>query len=206
MTGNTQDLAARIDALLPQTQCRMCGYAGCRPYASAIAGGRAEINQCPPGGNDCAQELALAIGVPYAPVDPRYGTPRQPAAAKINETLCIGCTLCIEACPVDAIVGAPKLMHTVIANACTGCELCLAPCPVDCISLEPTGAQPTSEEKHNAAALARVRFERRSARILRDRKSRGDPGSGDSSTINQQVLQRAIERARQRLAGRPENG
>jgi electron transport complex protein RnfB len=193
-------LADRIDALLPQTQCRMCGYAGCRPYATAIAEGRAGTNQCPPGGNEIARELALALGAPYTPVDPRFGVTRPPAAAKIDETMCIGCTLCLEACPVDAIVGAPKLMHTVIADACTGCELCVAPCPVDCISITPTGAQPTRDEQRAAATRARRRFERHTERILRVRNSRRDAGRDGSSAINRQVLQRAIERARQRLA------
>jgi electron transport complex protein RnfB len=202
MTVDTPDLVARIDALLPQTQCRLCGYSGCRPYAEAIAAGRAGINQCPPGGDGGARDLASLLNVTYTPVDPRFGTPNPPARAQIDETLCIGCTLCIEACPVDAIVGAPKLMHTVIADACTGCELCLAPCPVDCINLKPTGAQPTREDRRGAAAQARLRFERRTARNLRDRKTPDSAGCGDTSAVKPQVVQRAIERARQRLAAR----
>jgi len=194
------ELVARIDALLPQTQCRQCGYSGCRPYAEAIVAGRAGINQCPPGGNNGARELAAAAGVPYAPVDPRFGATKPPAVAAIDETLCIGCMLCIEACPVDAIVGAPKLMHTVIAAVCTGCELCVAPCPVDCISLRATGAQPTREERRLAATQARVRFQRRTDRLVRAVKAKraaaGPPG------IDRRIVERAIERARTRLAAR----
>jgi Na+-translocating ferredoxin:NAD+ oxidoreductase subunit B len=196
------DLAGRIDALLPQTQCRLCGYAGCRPYAEAIAGGRAGINQCPPGGDEGARELAALVSVAFQPVDPRYGLFKPPAVAVIDETLCIGCTLCIEACPVDAIVGAPKLMHTVIVHTCTGCELCVAPCPVDCISLAQTGAQPTREERRIAAGQARLRFERRTARGARDRQAARSAGRGGETSVNPQLVQRAIERARQRLATR----
>jgi electron transport complex protein RnfB len=202
VTRNTPDLAGRIDALLPQTQCRLCGYPGCRPYAEAIAAGRAGANQCPPGGDEAARAIAALLGAAYAPVDPRYGIFKPPAVAVIDETLCIGCTLCIEACPVDAIAGAPKLMHTVIASACTGCELCVAPCPVDCISLEQTGAQPTREERGAAAAQARRRFERRTARRARDRQAPRSAAREANTTVNQQVVQRAIERARRRLARR----
>ena len=200
MTRVSAELVARIDALLPQTQCRQCGFPGCRPYAEAIAAGRAGINQCPPGGDDGARALAAVAGAPYAPVDPRFGVTKPPAVASIDEAICIGCMLCIEACPVDAIVGAPKLMHTVIASACTGCELCIAPCPVDCISLHATGAQPTPDQRRHAAAQARRRFERRTIRLAREHKTkrarRGEPG------INRQIVERAIARARARLAAR----
>ena len=130
-------LAERIDALLPQTQCGQCGYAGCRPYAEAIAAGRAQINQCPPGGEAGIHALARLLGRAPLPLDPAYGVEKPPLVALIDERVCIGCTKCIQACPVDAIVGAAKLMHTVIADHCTGCELCLPPCPVDCIDLVP---------------------------------------------------------------------
>ena len=202
MTRAAAELAARIDALLPQTQCRQCGYCGCRPYADAIAAGRAGINQCPPGGDDGARELAAAAGAPYAPVDPRFGVTKPPAVAFIDEAICIGCMLCIEACPVDAIVGAPKLMHTVIASACTGCELCVAPCPVDCISLSPTGAQPTREERRRAGAQARLRFERRTVRLARDDKTKRVRAGGSKPGIDRQIVERAIARARERLAAR----
>lgn len=158
-------LAAEIDALLPQTQCALCGYPGCRPYAEAIARGEADIDQCPPGGDAGVARLAALLGRAAKPLDPARGPARPPQAALIDEALCIGCVKCIPACPVDAIVGAPKLMHTVIASWCTGCELCLPPCPVDCISLVPVAALPEparSRERHafRAFRLAREAAER----------------------------------------------
>ena len=128
-------LADQIDALLPQTQCAQCGYPGCRPYAQAIVDGEAQIDQCPPGGQAGVDALATLLGKAVIPLNPAYGDHKPAQVAFIRETECIGCTLCIKACPVDAIVGAAKLMHTVIADHCTGCELCIAPCPVDCIDL-----------------------------------------------------------------------
>lgn len=131
-------LIDRIDALLPQTQCRRCTFEGCRPYAEAIARGAADINQCPPGGERTATALASLMGVPPKPVGKEFGVvPDDPAVAFIDESACIGCTKCIQACPVDAIVGASRHMHTVIAADCTGCELCIPPCPVDCIVMRP---------------------------------------------------------------------
>ncbi len=125
----------QIDALLPQTQCGQCGFAGCRPYAEAIAGGEAEINQCPPGGEATIQALADLLGVDVKPLNEEHGQHAEKAVAVIDENTCIGCTLCIQACPVDAILGAAKQMHTVIESECTGCALCLPPCPVDCIAM-----------------------------------------------------------------------
>lgn len=133
-------LAARIDAILPQTQCGQCGYAGCRPYAQALADGRADIDQCPPGGAAGAAALAALLGRDAKPVNPANGVEKPPQVAVIVEPDCIGCTKCLQACPVDAIVGGPKLMHTVIAELCTGCELCIPPCPVDCIVLDAPAA------------------------------------------------------------------
>jgi electron transport complex protein RnfB len=131
----------RVNDLLPQTQCGRCTFAACRPYATALVDGRADINHCPPGGDATARALASALNRPYKPVDPQFGmTPSQPVVAWIDEPACIGCTKCIQACPVDAIVGASKFMHTVIAAQCTGCELCIPPCPVDCIELRPADA------------------------------------------------------------------
>lgn len=130
-------VADRVEALLPQTQCGQCGFPGCRPYAEAITAGTADINQCPPGGETTIRELADLLDREPKPLNPDNGLEKPPLLAVIDEPNCIGCTLCIQACPVDAIVGAPKQMHTVIADECTGCELCLPPCPVDCIDLVP---------------------------------------------------------------------
>ena len=128
-------LVEKIDAILPQTQCGQCSFPGCKPYATAIAEGRADINQCPPGGEEGIRKLADLLGREFKP----YGAgtvPKSKAVAFIDEHACIGCTLCIQACPVDAIAGAAKQMHTIIATECTGCELCVAPCPVNCITME----------------------------------------------------------------------
>lgn len=126
----------QIDALLPQTQCGQCSFAGCHPYAEAIAAGEAPINLCPPGGENLIQSLADLLDVEVLPMDDE-DSPQGPTVAIIIEETCIGCTLCIQACPVDAILGAAKQMHTVIESECTGCELCVAPCPVDCIEMVP---------------------------------------------------------------------
>jgi len=135
-------LIDRIDATLPQTQCTRCGYPACRPYAEAVARGEAAINRCPPGGEEGVRALARITGQPVLPLDPACGTETPPRVAVIDEDVCIGCTKCIQACPVDAIVGASKLMHTVIADWCTGCELCIPPCPVDCIAMVPARGAP----------------------------------------------------------------
>jgi electron transport complex protein RnfB len=131
----TDPVVDQIDALLPQTQCGQCNYPGCRPYAEAIAAGEAEINQCPPGGEAGIQALAQLLGRKAEPLNPENGEAKPRAVAIIDEQTCIGCTLCIQACPVDAILGATKKMHTVIESECTGCDLCLPPCPVDCIEM-----------------------------------------------------------------------
>jgi electron transport complex protein RnfB len=198
-------LAGRIDALLPQTQCTKCGYPACRPYAQAIAAGEAEINQCPPGGEAVIRELAALLGREVRPLNPRNGIEQPRRVALIDEARCIGCTLCIQACPVDAIVGAPKLMHTVVTELCSGCDLCLPPCPVDCIDMVPaTGADATWDRSR--ADAARERFERRHARIEREQRERAermaaralraerDPGAEKKRAI----IQAAIERARAR--------
>jgi electron transport complex protein RnfB len=127
----------KIDSILPQTQCGQCGYPGCKPYATAIASGEADINQCPPGGDDGIHKLADLLGVDYKPLNEEHGVPKPKSVAIIDEKTCIGCTLCIQACPVDAILGSAKHMHTIIEKECTGCELCLPPCPVDCIDMVP---------------------------------------------------------------------
>ncbi len=127
----------QIDALLPQTQCGQCGYAGCHPYAEAIAKGEADINQCPPGGETVIRALAELLGREAKPLNAEHGEPKGKTVVEIDEQACIGCTLCIQACPVDAILGAAKQMHTVIREECTGCNLCIPPCPVDCIHIVP---------------------------------------------------------------------
>jgi len=158
-------LALRIDALLPQTQCTKCGYAGCLPYAEAIARGEADIDQCPPGGDEGIARLASLLGRAAKPLNPVHGAFRPPQVAVIDEALCIGCVKCIHACPVDAIVGASKMMHTVIAGWCTGCELCIPPCPVDCIALAPVERLPDP-------GLSRERHAGRAARLERDAAER----------------------------------
>jgi electron transport complex protein RnfB len=130
-------IVEKIDAILPQTQCGQCGFPGCKPYAEAIAKGEADINQCPPGGEEGIRKLAELLNKEFKPLNAEHGAPKPKSVAVIDEQVCIGCTLCIQACPVDAILGAAKHMHTVIASECTGCELCVAPCPVDCISMVP---------------------------------------------------------------------
>ena len=127
----------QINAILPQTQCGQCGYPGCRPYAEAIASGDATINRCPPGGENGIQALSALLDVEPLPLNAECGEEKPREVAFIREAECIGCTKCIQACPVDAIVGAAKLMHTVIADECTGCDLCVEPCPVDCIEMRP---------------------------------------------------------------------
>jgi electron transport complex protein RnfB len=140
-SGADANLIERINDLLPQTQCGRCSFAGCRPYAAALATGAAETNQCPPGGTQTAHALARLLDRPAKDVDPRFGVmPGTPAVVWIHESACIGCTKCIQACPVDAIVGASRFMHTVIAAECTGCELCIPPCPVDCIEMRPAAS------------------------------------------------------------------
>ncbi len=134
---DVEALTERINALLPQTQCTRCGYPACRPYAEAIAHGEAPINRCPPGGEAGIRALAALTGRAVQPLDPACGEEMPPRVALIDEDACIGCTKCIQACPVDSIVGAAKVMHTVISQQCTGCELCIPPCPVDCIAMVP---------------------------------------------------------------------
>ncbi len=155
------DTADRIDELLPQTQCRRCGYAGCRPYADAVARGDADINRCPPGGEATLAALAHLLAREVAPLDTSRGIPGPLLVARIDERACIGCTLCIAACPVDAIVGGQKRMHGVLTSLCTGCELCLPPCPVDCIEMVPTGRHWSAAD----AVAARSRYAQRGKRL-----------------------------------------
>jgi len=204
-------LEERIDAILPQTQCTRCGYSGCRPYAEAIAAGRSGIDQCAPGGEAVIAALAGLTGRPLVPLDPRHGAVGPLQRACIDEAGCIGCTLCIQACPVDAIVGAAKRMHTVLAAQCTGCELCLPACPVDCIVLEPPlpGLEEWTAER---AAAARDQYQARLRRLARprgaaradDEAPRAEPvqdlRSAAGGSLKAAVLA-AVERVRARRRG-----
>jgi len=167
----SKPLADQVEDLLPQTQCTKCGYAGCRPYAEAIAAGTAGINQCPPGGIEGVRRLSALTGRPVIPINPVNGVERARPVAFIDEALCIGCTLCIQACPVDAILGAAKQMHTILPSLCTGCDLCVAPCPVDCISMLPvTGARTGWDAwTQEQADDARARHDFRTLRLARER-------------------------------------
>jgi electron transport complex protein RnfB len=156
-------LADRINQLLPQTQCTKCGYQGCLPYAQAIANDGVAINRCPPGGDAGIEKLAQLLELPLLKLDTTCGEHVPLQVAVIEEQFCIGCTLCIQACPVDAILGANKFMHTVIASDCTGCDLCIAPCPVDCIKMVPV--EPERLWTTADATQARLRYESRQARI-----------------------------------------
>ena len=167
----------QIDAALPQTQCTRCGYPDCRGYAEAIASGAAAINRCPPGGAEGILRLAALTGQPVQPLDADCGQEGPRGVALIDEAWCIGCTLCLDACPVDAILGAHKRMHTVIASACNGCELCLPACPVDCIRMQPVSGTATGWQAWSAGqaatSLARYRFhQQRVARTTREHDAR----------------------------------
>ena len=211
-------LADQIDDLLPQTQCTQCGFSGCRPYAEAIAAGEAQINQCPPGGAQGIAKLAALLHREALPLNPAHGVEKPLAAALIDEQWCIGFTLCIQACPVDAIVGAPKRMHTVLLMECTGCELCVAPCPVDCIEMIPVttlierGAPiPTGGP---AAQESRTRYRLREARLVRTseevrarlaekarakiQQSDREAAGGPATDRKRAAIAAAIERARAR--------
>ncbi|GAA0921006.1 hypothetical protein GCM10009552_42070 [Rothia nasimurium] len=166
----TPTLADRIDDLLPQTQCEQCGFHGCRPYAEAIAASEADINRCPPGGAIGIARLAALLDRPAIPLDTSRGDEKPRTLARVVEAECIGCTKCIQVCPVDAIVGASKLMHSVLSDLCTGCELCVPACPVDCIRLDPMPAAQAEDPAH--ADAARQRFQRREARLGRQRELR----------------------------------
>jgi electron transport complex protein RnfB len=170
---DSKTLADRIEDLLPQTQCTKCGYDGCRPYAEAIAQGTANYNQCPPGGAEGIARLAALLDQPVIRLNPENGVERPRPVAVIDENLCIGCTLCMQACPVDAIVGAAKQMHTMVAELCTGCDLCVPPCPVDCIAMVPVTGEATGWDAwtQQQADAARERHDRRNARLAREREA-----------------------------------
>lgn len=177
-------LAERINRLLPQTQCTKCGFDGCAPYARAIAAGAAAINRCPPGGEAGIAALSKLLDQAILPLNTDYGIHVPLQVAVIDEDYCIGCTLCIQACPVDAILGASKVMHTVLPQDCTGCDLCVAPCPVDCIEM--VNVEPNREWTRTDADQARTRYERRQTRLIKTpaslRTSDDDSVAVDSTT------------------------
>lgn len=218
-------LADRIENLLPQTQCTKCGYPACRPYAEAIATGEASYNRCPPGGADGVARLAELLAKPVIPLDITHGIERPRPVAIIDEAICIGCTLCIQACPVDAIVGAAKQMHTALPDWCTGCDLCVAPCPVDCIDMvevtgDATGWNAWSQQQ---ADTARARHDFRLSRLRREKEENdarlaakataklreldGAAGTTPAQLAEQArkkaIIQAAIERAKIRQAAQP---
>lgn len=223
---DSRTLADRIEDLLPQTQCTKCGYPACRPYAEAVARGEANYNQCPPGGAEGIARLAALLGKPVIPLNSANGVERPRPLAVIDEQVCIGCTLCMQACPVDAIVGAPKQMHTVIVELCTGCDLCVPPCPVDCIAMpsvtgEATGWDAWSQRQADAA---RERHNRREVRLAREREAAearaaarravsstpaqvtetdaaatsAAPAADSAEAKKRAIIQAALERARQK--------
>jgi electron transport complex protein RnfB len=214
----TPSRADQIEDLLPQTQCTKCGYPACRPYAEAIADGSANYNQCPPGGQEGIVRLSSYLGKPVIPLNPVNGIEKPRTRAFIDEPICIGCTLCIQACPVDAIIGAAKQMHTILPDLCTGCDLCVAPCPVDCISMIEVTAPLTgwAAWSQQQADAARERHDFRTQRLLREKQENEarlaakaaaklrEVESESSQTPEQQaeqarkkaIIQAAIERAR----------
>lgn len=220
--AESKPLVDRLDAVLPQTQCTRCAEPDCRRYAEAIAEGRAPINRCPPGGAEGVARLAALTGQPLQPLDPAHGTEGPLHLAFIDEAWCIGCTLCIKACPVDAIVGTNKLMHTVVASQCTGCELCVPACPVDCITMAPasgelTGWQAWSERQ---AEQARERYAFHRVRTERDKREHDErlvakaqaklaalpeltlPAQPEAVERKRAVIEAALARARAQRASR----
>jgi electron transport complex protein RnfB len=189
-------LCEAIDAALPQTQCRRCGFDGCRPYAEAVAAGT-PINRCPPGGDALIATLADLTGRAPVALDRSCGEAGPLEVARIDEATCIGCTLCIDACPVDAIVGAAKRMHTVLAALCTGCALCVSPCPVDCIAMRPAGRAWSRED----ARAARERYDARDERLARA-STRATPQftAREQRERRQAAVAAALARARARRA------
>jgi len=190
------NLSHQILAILPQTQCTRCGFPDCAAYAQAIALDEADINQCPPGGQEGIKRIAALTGRPEAPLNPLNGAEAPRSLAWIDETWCIGCTLCIAACPTDAIIGSNKLMHTIIEDACTGCELCLPVCPVDCIHLDNvsdnhTGWQAWSQELADQAKDRYAQKQKRMAGQLQQ-----DPRNEISSAAKQSAVKAALAKAK----------
>lgn len=222
LTRSRIPLVDQIEALLPQTQCGKCLHPGCRPYAEAMAAGES-INHCVPGGADTIAALSALLQTPVLPLDPAYGIePQARRIAFIREAECIGCTKCIQACPVDAIVGAAKLMHTVIIDECTGCDLCVAPCPVDCIEMHELPKITEQSEKQPHADRARARYEFRNTRLAREKTEKtatpvissttpGTASAANTSDNKSRVIAAALARsnlkkAERKLAGAEEAG
>ncbi len=197
--NKTESLIEAIDALLPQTQCRLCSYPGCRPYAEAIAVSGEQINRCLPGGVKTLTSLAHLLGLDPQPLIPEMNNKAKPSQrAVIREVECIGCTKCIQACPVDAIIGASKLMHTVIADICTGCELCIAPCPVDCIDLIPSTKNDSNSSTF--ADQSRQRYQQSQKRLARQKNQEQTEHQAtklnqDSTNLTMSARQTAIKEA-----------
>ena len=195
-----------IDHYLPQTQCTQCGYPSCKAYAQAIADSKTSINRCPPGGDVTIQGLATLLNQSPIPLDPECGPSHAPQLAFIVEAECIGCTLCIQACPVDAIVGAAKMMHTVIVDECTGCRLCVDPCPVACISIDPAEMPPNNESSlwpglsSRRVLQARERFHNRQRRL--QQRTDSDSIPYDRRKMQDEILA-SVERVRQRRSNNP---
>jgi electron transport complex protein RnfB len=191
-------LADRIDAVLPQTQCTRCGYQDCRRYAEAIAAGDAGINQCPPGGAEGIARLAALTGQPVQLLNPSNGLEAPRSVALIDEAGCIGCTLCIQACPVDCIIGAPKAMHTVVEPQCTGCALCLPACPVDCISWLPVSGPHTGWAAWSAqqADAARTSYQFRTRRLATEQRE-------NDERLAAKAVERLAESRARHVASRP---
>lgn len=200
-------LTDAIDELLPQTQCRRCGYPSCRDYADALARGHTAINRCPPGGEATIDELAKLLEVRVLPLDPSCGAAGPLRVALIDERWCIGCTICLKVCPVDAIVGAAKLMHTVLAAECTGCELCVQPCPTDCIEMREVARHPQRDQlglqwTTVRANLARRRFRDRHDRLMRLKEERSAQAARASLRRASQAAKKlAIDAAVARVRG-----
>jgi electron transport complex protein RnfB len=216
-------LVDRIDAALPQTQCTRCGYPDCRAYATAVASGDAAINQCPPGGEEGIRRLSTITGQAVLPLSIEHGVDGPLTVAIIDEDGCIGCTLCMDACPTDAIVGTNKRMHTVIEPWCTGCELCIPVCPVDCIALAPISGEQTAWDAWTPeqALTAKTRYQARQIRLVRESAEHDDrlhakaqaklqdlpahtKTDSDIETDRKRgIIEAALAKARSRQAARP---
>ena len=193
-------IVEKIDSILPQTQCGQCSYTGCMPYANAISKGEAEINQCPPGGEIVIRALAELMDVRYKPLDESYGISKPKAVAFIDEDTCIGCTFCIQACPVDAILGAAKQMHTIIEKECTGCELCLAPCPVDCITMPEIKEIISDDIANKEADIARKRNNFRILRLEKEKIERAERNAKRKLESSKGEKEKLIEEKRVEIA------